>query len=251
MSASATSFRSSRSAARATSTCTRSSCLQPERAQGVPRRPRGRDRRTQARRQVRLEGRRPDPAARHDLSGHVDVHAARHLRRRRSQAPTTSQFFFHFDYLNESIKRAVSAPRRPGRRVRRASSAIPRQAAAVSQAIDATFQQLARRNADRDREGVPARLRRDVGGDPARDPGGELRRDRHHHGGDGEHDGDDRARALRRVRDVEGAGLQRRLRRDADLRRIARHRARSAASLGIALTFPMADAFASAGRDRS
>ncbi|MCK7496134.1 MAG: hypothetical protein MZW92_38250 [Comamonadaceae bacterium] len=35
-----------------------------------------------------------------------------------------------------------------------------------------------------------------------------LRRDRHHHGGDGQHDGDDGARAARRVRDAEGAGLR-------------------------------------------
>ncbi len=35
--------------------------------------------------QVRLEGRRPDPAARHDLPRHLDLHAARHLGRRRRQ----------------------------------------------------------------------------------------------------------------------------------------------------------------------
>ena len=47
-----------------------------------------------------------------------------------------------------------------------------------------------------------------------------------------------------RVRDAEGARLLRRLRRAADLRRIDRHRARWAGSSGIALTFPLADAFA-------
>ena len=38
-------------------------------------------------------------------------------------------------------------------------------------AIDAHVQELARRDADRDREGVPARLRLDDRGDPGRDPG--------------------------------------------------------------------------------
>ena len=107
------------------------------RAQGVPRRPRRRDRRAQARRQVRLEGRRPDSAARHDLSGHVDVHAARHLRRRRS-GTDTSTFFFHFDYLNESIKRLY--PRRGDQAgVFVEQLRDPEEAAAVSQAIDTTF----------------------------------------------------------------------------------------------------------------
>ena len=58
-------------------------------------------------------------------------------------------------------------------------------------------QELARRDAHRDREGVPARIRRDDRGDPRRDPGRVVRHRRHHHGGDGEHDGDDGARALR------------------------------------------------------
>src|SRR6266540_2741615 len=43
------------------------------------------------------------------------------------------------------------------------------------------------------RAGSP-RLRVDVGGDPARDPGGVVRRHRHHHGGDGQYDGDERHR---------------------------------------------------------
>ena len=43
---------------------------------------------------------------------------------------------------------------------------------------------------------------------------------------------------------LKALGFCARLRRAADLRRIARHRAASAASLGIALTFPVADAFA-------
>ncbi len=49
-------------------------------AQGVSHRPQGRNRRSQARGNLRLEGWRPDPAARHDLHGHVDVQSARDLR---------------------------------------------------------------------------------------------------------------------------------------------------------------------------
>ena len=97
----------------------------------------GRDRRPQARRAVRLEGRRHDPAARHDLPGHVDVHAARHLRGRR---PSTdeSTMFFHWDLPERVGQEALPAPRRPDRRVHRRVS-DPAQAAAVSAAIDATF----------------------------------------------------------------------------------------------------------------
>src|SRR6185437_855807 len=78
--------------------------------------------------------------------------------------------------------------------------------------------------------------RRDVRRDHRRDPGGELHRHRHHHGGHGQYDGDDGARALRRVRDAEGAGLRRRLRGTVDRARIGsdcacRRRARRARHL--------------------
>ena len=57
----------------------------PNRAQGFRRRSAGRRRRAQARRPLRLEDRRPDSASRHDLSRHLDLHAARDLRRRRRE----------------------------------------------------------------------------------------------------------------------------------------------------------------------
>ena len=47
-----------------------------------------------------------------------------------------------------------------------------------------------------------------------------------------------------RVRDAQGARIRPRLRRAADLRRIARDRAASAAAIGIALTFPVGAWFA-------
>ena len=82
----------------------------------------------------------------------------------------TSQMFFHWDYLNETVRKRVAAARRPGRRLHRAASTTPSSAAEVAQAIDAHVRELARGDADRDREGVPARLRRDDRGDRGRDP---------------------------------------------------------------------------------
>ena len=57
--------------------------------------------------------------------------------------------------------------------------------------------------------------------DRDRDPHRLLRGDRHHLRGGGQHHGDDRARAPRRVRDPEGPRLRARLRRGADRRRVA------------------------------
>ena len=106
-----------------------------------------------------------------------------------------STFFFHWDYLNEAIKKLY--PRR-GDQTGVFIVQLKRPAAGGRgvRGDRRDVQELARGDADRNREGVPARLRRDDRGDPAGDPGGVVRRDRHHHGGDGEHDGDDRARAL-------------------------------------------------------
>ena len=116
----------------AISTCIPEFVLSAGRAQGVPDRPQGRGRRPQARRAVRLEGRRPDSAARHDLS--------RAPGRSRCAASTTapskgtdqSTFFFHWDYLNETIKKLY--PRRGDQTgvFIVAARAIPQQAAEVS-----------------------------------------------------------------------------------------------------------------------
>ena len=84
----------------------------------------------------------------------------------------TSTFFFHFDYLNETDQAALPAPRRPGRRLHRLQLRDPGRGRRSFAGDRRDVQEFARRDADRDREGVPARLRRDVGGDPARDPGG-------------------------------------------------------------------------------
>ena len=108
---------------------------------------------------VRLEGRRPDPAARHDLPRHLDVQSARHLRRRGQGHRSVDDVLFHWSLLNETIKKRF--PRRGDQTgVFIVQLEDPDQAAAVSAAIDADVQELAGRDADRDREGVPARLRR-------------------------------------------------------------------------------------------
>ncbi|MCK7496135.1 MAG: hypothetical protein MZW92_38255 [Comamonadaceae bacterium] len=70
------------------------------------------------------------------------------------------------------MKQRFPRPRRHRSASSSSASRDPDRAAEVSPAIDAMFTQLARRDADRDREGVPARLRRDDRGDPGGDPGG-------------------------------------------------------------------------------
>ena len=79
--------------------------------------------------------------------------------------------FFHWEYLNETIKRAVSRAARDQIGMFIVQLDDPERAAEVAAGDRRDVQELARRDADRDREGVPARLRRDDRGDPARDPG--------------------------------------------------------------------------------
>ena len=124
-----------------------------------------------------------------------------------------STMYFHFDFLNETIKKLY--PRRADQAgVFIVQLKDPARAAEVSAAIDAMFKNSLAETLDRDRKGVPALVRRDDGGNPARDRGGVLRRHPDHHGGDGEHDGHDGARAWRRIRDDEGDRLRQRVRRD-------------------------------------
>ena len=67
------------------------------RAQGVPARPQGRGRRAQARRQVRLEGRRRDPAPRHDLSRAPGSSRCAASTTAPTPRSTSTQFFFHWE----------------------------------------------------------------------------------------------------------------------------------------------------------
>jgi putative ABC transport system permease protein len=98
-----------------------------------------------------------------------------------------TQFFFHWNYLNESLKKTASyRADRVGWFLVGVKS--PDAAADVAVAIDKMF----------------------------------LHRDRHHHGGDGQHHGDDREGADRRVCDHEDAGLRRMAYRGAHIRRVAR-----------------------------
>ena len=76
-------------------------------------------------------------ASRHHLPGQLDFIAARDLRRRDAKTDET-QFFFHWDYLNETVKAQLPAARRPGRHLP-GRDPRPDAAAEVSQAIDATF----------------------------------------------------------------------------------------------------------------
>ena len=58
------------------------------RAARVPARPQGRGDRAQARRDLRVQDRRHDPAAGHDLPGHLVVHGARRSTTARRRRPT-------------------------------------------------------------------------------------------------------------------------------------------------------------------
>ncbi len=137
----------------------------------------------------------------------------------------TSQFFFHWDYLNETLKKTV--PRRAntvGVYVLRTGRSRPRRGSEPGGGR--AVQEFHRRDADRDREGVPALLRLHDRGHRGGDPRRVLPRDLHHHGGHGQHHGDDRARAAVRIRDAEGAGLRSGFPGAADHRRIAGDRSR-------------------------
>ena len=125
----------------------------------------------------------------------------------KDETTITRQFYFHWDYLNEQIKKLYPAPRRAGGRLRDPDRR--RLARGGDQPGDRQgVPQLARRDAHRDGEGLPALLHR-----PDRDDrhGGTrrlLRGDRDHLRGGRQHHGDDRARAAGGVRDAQGAGLR-------------------------------------------
>ena len=89
-------------------------------AQGVPGRPQGRDRRAQARRPVRLEGRRRDPAARHDLPGHVDF-TLRGIYDGADKGDRPVDVVLPLGLPERDDQEALPAPRRPDRRVHRAA----------------------------------------------------------------------------------------------------------------------------------
>ena len=153
--------------ARATSTCTRSSALGGASA-----------RRSSPTAQGAIAGRKladkygwkigdQIPLRGTIYPGHLDVHAARIYDGADAKTSTRRSSSSTGTYLNETIKQRF--PRR-GDQVgvlHRRDHAIPTQAAEISQRDRRHVQELARRDADRDREGVPARLRRDDRGDPA------------------------------------------------------------------------------------
>ena len=202
---SATSSRSSRSTRRPTSTLYPEFVLPPERAQGVLRDRKG-----------AIVGRK--------LAEQYGLKVGDAIPLRGTIFPGTWKFTVRgiYDGADKTVdhatvllplglperddQEALPAARRPGGSS--SSRSATRRRRPRCRRRSTRVRELARRDADRDREGVPARLRRDDRGDRARDPGGVVRGDRDHHGGDGQHDGDDGARALRRVRDAEGAGLR-------------------------------------------
>ena len=161
-------------------------------------------------------------AARHDLSGHLGVRRARHLRRQRRDQDHRAVAF-----STGTISTRRCARPRPRRAdqvgvLRHRHRPTRTRAAEVAAAIDARVQELAGRNAHRNRAGVPARLRRHVRGDRGRDPHRLLRGHPHHHGGDGQHHGDDaRASAPPNTRRSRRWASAPGFCRGADLRRVA------------------------------
>src|SRR6266550_986103 len=121
--------------------------------EGVSHRSCRRDRGSQARRTVRVENRRSSSTARHDLSRHMDVYAARHLRRRR-QGDRSVDVLLPLGLPERNDEEAVPASRGSDRRVRRATQGS---AAGVRGILGdrRDLQEFARRDADGNGEGVP------------------------------------------------------------------------------------------------
>ena len=226
MSASATSSRSSRSAARATSTCIRNSCCRTserkaflgDRVGAIAGRKLADKYGWKVGDQIPLRGTIYPGTWTFTLRGIYDG---------ADEGTDTSTFFFHFDYLNESIKRQF--PRRGDQAgVFVEQLRDPEEAAAVSQAIDTTFRNsLAETLTETEKafqlgfvamsEAILLAIQAvsyvviviimavmaNTMAMTARERYGEYAT-------------------------FKALGLQQRLRRDADLRRVARHRARSA-----------------------
>ena len=153
--------------------------------------------RAAARRPVRLQGRRHDSAEERHLSRgnwEFNVRAIYDAKRRDDDhAPDVLPLRLPERAAEEDARRA--APISPACSW---SSIDDGTVGARDRARDRrAVQELAGRDADRNREGVPAWLRRDDRDDHHGDRRRQLRRDPDHHGGDGEHDGDDGARADR------------------------------------------------------
>ena len=103
----------------------------------VPARSQGRGDRTQARGDLRVQGRRHDPAPGHDLPGHWSF-TVRAIYDGAEAKTDTSQMFFHWDYVNETIK--AKTPRRADQvGVFVVQIDDPARSAEIAQAIDRQF----------------------------------------------------------------------------------------------------------------
>ena len=128
-------------------------------------------------------------------------------------------FFFHWSLLNETMRKRF--PRRADQTgVFIEKLADPGDAAAVSSDIDAVFRNSLAETLTETEKGIPTRLRRHDRNHPAGDPGGVVRGDLHHPGGDGEYHGDDGPRAQLGICHDEGAGIRSRACCDAHFRRV-------------------------------
>ena len=138
-------------------------------------------------------------------------------------ATDTSQFLFHWDYLNETLKKTV--PRRANTvGVYVVGIEQPDQAAEIGGEIDRTFRNsLAETLTETEKafqlgfvamtEAIVIAIRSRV-----------LPGDLHHHGGHGEYHGHDGARALGGICHHEGARVRSGTGREPDFRRVAGHR---------------------------
>ena len=130
-----------------------------------------------------------------------------------------SQFFFHWDYLNETLKK--TAPKRANQvGIFLVGIGDADAAAEISRRIDDTFRNSLAETLTETEKAFAIELHLDDRSDRRRDPHRLVRRHRHHHGRDGKYDGDVRARAAVGVCDVEGAGVWAGIPARADLWRI-------------------------------
>ncbi len=194
------------------------------RAEGVPRGSTGRRRRPQARRPLRLEGRRPDPAARHDLSPARGRSRCAASTTGSTRRPTRRSSSFNGPTSTRPSRSATAAvatrsastssgcaipTTRPTCRIRSTrffGNSLAETLTETEKAFQLGFVSMT--------ELILIAIQ-----------AVSLRRHPDHHGGDGEHDRDDGARAHGRVRDAEGARLRARVHRLADRRRVAGDRA--------------------------
>jgi len=115
--------------------------------------------------------------------------------------------YFHFELPERQIKKGLSRAGPTSAGVFVVSIADSSASADIARTIDAEFKNSLAETLTETEKAFHARLRRDDRDDRRGDRGRQLRRHPDHHGGGGEHDGDDRARALSEYATLKALGF--------------------------------------------